>query len=427
MDTNINHYTIDEIYSHIFKTNKSTSVDSLYGYLINMLKMIYSEEVMELEEKKKINTFFKDCFYKICKNKNFETTETMDTNINSYIYKKQVYKPLEVPKIVPENMIVNTNVSDYAKGEVNPIKRETIKNTLIINTKLNNNNGYSSTDFIVDLTEPLNNIVSLKVAGLAMTNGFSNLSKNYRNLHFSIETYTRDKTTNEVANTYKREIILKQGYYDIRTLIAKLTELFDADSKLSMISMVYLDLKGKVFFALKTIIPIPPPANTNYEFNLYFDGNSVNKYVNIGYYFGFRKTRYMFKDDYIKYITVTNEIGFNPESLLDLSGTKFFLLEVTDFNNNAPQVVIYNTSDEGFRINDILAKIPNLSIMSTVQFEDSSDRIFKTRKYFGPIRLKKLRIRVLDEYGLVVEMDNGDMVLTFEVETLDIPYKNLTY
>jgi hypothetical protein len=60
-------------------------------------------------------------------------------------------------------------------------------------------------------------------------------------------------------------------------------------------------------------------------------------------------------------------------------------------------------------------------------FEDSSDRVFKSRKYFGPVRLSKFKIRLLDENGVVVNLNNNDIVINLEIETLNTPYKNLVY
>jgi hypothetical protein len=100
-------------------------------------------------------------------------------------------------------------------------------------------------------------------------------------------------------------------------------------------------------------------------------------------------------------------------------------LEVTDYNNNSPAVLKYNTNDRyWFNVKDILAKIPNVSPAYSVIFEDSSDRIFKTRKYFGPVKLQKLRIRLLDENGKVVDLNGSELVVSFDVESLDVPYKN---
>ena len=71
-----------------------------------------------------------------------------------------------------------------------------------------------------------------------------------------------------------------------------------------------------------------------------------------------------------------------------------------------------------------MAKIPNTASTTNIIFEDSSDRIFKTRKYFGPVRISKLRIRLLDDFGRVVDLNGGDLIITLEIETLDMPYKN---
>ena len=84
--------------------------------------------------------------------------------------------------------------------------------------------------------------------------------------------------------------------------------------------------------------------------------------------------------------------------------------------------MLYNTY---YTSSDILAKIPNVSVMTTVIFEDSSDRVFKTRKYFGPVKLQKLRIRLLDEFGKIVDMNGCDLSVTLELESLDVPYKKM--
>ena len=71
-----------------------------------------------------------------------------------------------------------------------------------------------------------------------------------------------------------------------------------------------------------------------------------------------------------------------------------------------------------------MAKIPNTASTTNIIFEDSSDRIFKTRKYFGPVRISKIRIRLLDDFGRVVNLNGGDLIITLEIETLDMTYKN---
>ena len=89
-------------------------------------------------------------------------------------------------------------------------------------------------------------------------------------------------------------------------------------------------------------------------------------------------------------------------------------------------ILKYNTSHiYSFNIHDILAKVPNVAGQLDVIFEDSSDRIFKSREYFGPVKINKLHIRLLDEDGRVVNLNDGDITISLEIEQLDAPYKNM--
>jgi hypothetical protein len=204
--------------------------------------------------------------------------------------------------------------------------------------------------------------------------------------------------------------------------------MFTADPSLNMITTQYNQIKGRIYFFINPVLPVPPPAGKQYAFNLSFTLPSDKArplFLNFGWLLGYQKAEYIFSKDYITAATTTQEIGFNPESPLDLTGTKFFLLEVTDYNNNSPAVLKYNTTDGyWFNIKDVLAKIPNVSPAYSVIFEDSSDRVFKTRNYFGPVKLQKLRIRLLDENGRVINLNGSELVISFEVESLDVPYKN---
>jgi hypothetical protein len=118
--------------------------------------------------------------------------------------------------------------------------------------------------------------------------------------------------------------------------------------------------------------------------------------------------------------------GINSNSAVNLIGTSYFLIEVDDFNNNNPAVVSYNCDSKwSYNIKNILGKVPNIAATNELLFEDSSDRLFKSRKYFGPVRIQKLRIRILDENGRQVDFGENDFTINLEVETLNSPYKKM--
>jgi hypothetical protein len=340
-----------------------------------------------------------------------------------------------LPIKVPEATTVSSNIDKYARGVVNPLQRETINNILTINSKFRDqvpkfiyDKNNTSTDFSIILTEPFNNVVSLKLASLEFMNSYYSISEYLKTNIFTIKSYNLNTTTNAITNLYTREITITEGSYTSDAMITTLNAIFDADASLNMITTTYNGLKGKIYFLIKDPPPAPPPTGTEYAFNLIFtisEDKTRPIFLNYGWIMGFQKEEYIFSTDYVKTATSTKEIGFNPEASLDFTGTKFFLLEVNDYNNNSPAVLKYNTNDRyWFNVKDILAKIPNVSSAYSLIFEDSSDRVFKTRKYFGPVKLQKLRIRLLDENGKLVDLNGSDIVISFEVELLDVPYKN---
>ena len=426
MDTDITNYTYDEILNVLHLSGQITH-EVAYGKTVKMVNKIKGSEGLDEDTTNEYVAFFWECFQRVASQEKLNEFEQDRERLlerqreirDNEIVHKELY-PGALPKGLPETVVVNSNTTEYERGLVNPIKRETIKNTLIGSSKFAS--GNSSTDFSVNLNEPLTNVVALKVAGLELANFFYNISKYLGNWHFTIHTYLRDTITDEISNRNSNRFEFQDGYYNMDTFTANLQSQMDANPNTTMITTSYNILKGKLNFILNPIPPVPPPANKAYEFDLDFANNVAIKYYEIGWYLGYVKNYYTFKNNYSNGIDLNQDIGYNPERSLDFSGTKFFLLEVTDFNNNAPQVLLYNTK---YNSSDLMAKIPNASTLANIIYDDSSDRIFKTRKYFGPIKLQKLRIRLLDEYGIVVHLNNADFSLTFEVESLDVPYKNL--
>jgi len=409
MDTDISNYSYDEILDVLHISKNELTHDLAYSKTKEMVEKIKSSSELDEDIINEYVGFFWECFHEVIKTNRYEIT------------KPELY-PGALPQPIPEVVSVNTNTVQFERGIVNPIKRETIKNTLIVSSKFAV--GNSSTDFSVTLNEPLPNVVSLKVAGLELTNFYLNISKYLKNNYFSIHTYVRNTITGEISNRAINTLEFQDGYYNLDTFTSNLQSQLNSSSNTNMITTTYNILKGKVNFILKPEPPVAPPPDSEFQFDLDFSTLADIKYYGIGWYLGFTKNAYLFSQDYSNGNELNKDLGFNPERSLDFSGSKFFLLEVIDFNNNSPQVLLYNTK---YNSSDLMAKIPNTSTLSTIIYDDSSDRIFKTRKYFGPVKLQKLKIRVLDEYGIVVQMNNADFSVTFEVESLDIPYEKIVH
>lgn len=162
-----------------------------------------------------------------------------------------------LPIKVPEATTVSSNIDKYARGLVNPLQRETINNILTINSKFRDyttkfrdhttkfiyDKNSSTTDFSIILTEPFNNVVSLKLASMELANSYYSISEYLKTNIFTIKTYNLNTTTNAITNLYTREIIINEGKYTSTTLVSALNAIFLADTNLAMIYATYNVLK----------------------------------------------------------------------------------------------------------------------------------------------------------------------------------------
>lgn len=413
MDTDIRNYSYDEILDILQINNEILTKELLKDRIGETIQKLSDSSVLTGNEKNEYIHFFNSCFHEICR-------------YNNFIY--DITEPVQyigaLPRRELNTVTLNTNSTKYIKGDLNPIQRETIKNTMILGRELGK--GEVSTDFSVVLNEQLSNVIALKISSIEFTNFFYNISTYLNNNKFTVITYLRNTISGAAENKYNKEIILKDGHYNIANFITHVEEQLFADANTNMVELAYDQLKGKLHFVLRdptsvNPVPTPPIAGSEWEFDLDFYSPNANKEQNVGYYMGYMKTYYSYEKDYNLIETPTKEIGYITEMCADFSGSKFFLVEITDYNNNAPSVLLLNN----FKSSDLIAKIPNKLPMSNMIFEDSSDRIFKTRKYFGPVKIQKLRIRLLDQFGRLVDNNCCDFCVTLEFESLDVPYKQL--
>jgi hypothetical protein len=500
MDLNIENYSINDLLDIFNISEKNTNNETLQKHLSKSIAIITNQDNSSLPESKdNLIEFYTKSAFKILNSK---------TIINNSIKNKQeqekiIEKPIEilpnelsinnnlindnrlimnrhlipggVKQPIPEMQSINTNNNKFVEGLVNPLERETITSLLTINSKFRNNYSKSSTDFSVELNDPYNNVVSIKLASMELINSYYTISQYLRTNRFNVEFFQYDQITNDISSNsiFTQDFIIPDGNYNVISMIDTLNEIvFLNDDPYSpsilyyrLIHAIYDDIKGKINFSLFDASGNPPATGFNWGFNLNFADNIiVNRpaFLNFGWLLGYRDLYYSFfkkpfpnptpcdedyydykyksacVDGYLPYYQHTSNnilnIGFNPQAITNLIGTHYFLLEVDDFNKNQSEVFRSNTelkdnnkSTFNYSVFNVLARIPNSSDHFSVIFEDSSDRVFKNRRYFGPVRLSRLKIRLLDENGVVVNLNNNDIIINLEIETLNSPYKNPIY
>ena len=497
MDTDIDNYTTNEILKLLRIDKKTCNEPLLRKKTIDALNKVNESNI---NNSSSLLDFFRKCYMRVAVAKGFHINENIrkelnlpplpnvDTdnitiphpNTNDYIVERRPYNG-SVYALDSTKIAVNTIPSEYARGINDPIRRETIKHTLVLSSKFrinlnnteltktqsdrinlrtyctttnykiknirdtifpdasncptitNNASRGLTTDFTVELDEPYNNVVALRASGLEFVNSRYNVTNTLETNEFRVGGYTYTTATGTPTGPPQWETIkIPDGFYDVATLISTINTELAATTNVAN-QQIQIDITNplqKIVFRINPAAIAPPPGESwAFELDFRIQSNPTrNIYLNLGWMLGFRKSEYNFSRDYNVVDILTASIGFNAEALANTSGTPFYLLEVNDYNNNNPTVVDYNCNSQfSFNIRNLLAKVPNTSTYDTVIFEDSSDRIWKTRRYFGPVRIKKLTIRLLDDVGRVVDTNDGDFTLTLEVTTLNMPYKNMTH
>lgn len=112
-----------------------------------------------------------------------------------------------------------------------------------------------------------------------------------------------------------------------------------------------------------------------------------------------------------------NIIYFPPaivsEGICYIKGPQYIFLAVDDYNNNVSNYYISAYSDS-INNKNILARLNMASIKQKNGIYQSgeddgfSTQINRSRSYFGPVNIERLRLTLYDEYGRIINLNNMD-------------------
>ena len=162
--------------------------------------------------------------------------------------------------------------------------------------------------------------------------------------------------------------------------------------------------------SLKTSFELVDDAPEKMEFALEFANNeddTDNIMNTAGWIMGFRSANY---------INITDAV--ESEGLYDGGGDRYVYFCIDDFqyNRNESNIICF---DESTLDKSVLAKIPMVNgKLSLVVEQNLSDSLIKTRRYNGPINLKKFSIKLIDRFGEDIDLNFMDFSFTLELEIL---------
>ena len=339
--------------------------------------------------------------------------------------------------------ITHTKQEEFIPSDLNPIERRVTTKQLCIDTLFRENyDKTKSTDYIYKLPNPINNIVSVQLTSFEFPNMIQLFSSENNTDTFNISLYNvnsgeYDNDGNIIYTDTEYTIKIPNGNYMSSNFVTIMNNiLLNTDS----IGLKFLKLE--IGIQTNTIIRaynvdidksdvahFPYDASDNYYspdfyFKLNFKIPNNPIYKTAGWMMGFRKEEYTITQNeyYLNLednnIPIVFEGYISSESSYGSTLDNYVFLEIDDYHNNFPTNTFVSINGTSYIGKNILARVVLTTGINTIVTDNASDCIFKKREYFGPIKLEKFRIRILNRFGDVINLKKNDYSFVLELKQL---------
>ncbi len=346
------------------------------------------------------------------------------------------------PKHVDINNVYNHK---YPSGLVNPIERQIQTKSLCINSLFRTNylnSESSSFDYVIPT--PIENVISMRVSFVEIPNFWYNISSKRKNNMFTINLFNMQFMGVPVDNT-SHTIVIEDGNYSSSALVDYLNNYFYTNSQGLDFLIVSIDeINARLVIRAKhpsdndqdLIYPFDESSNyysPDFTFQIIFNESpfsdtSYKQTQSLSYFkscaniFGFRLNEYTVTRSNIhkKYsLNVTYEGYLISDFSYGNYQYEYLFLEINDYHNNfTTNTVISLIGNNNYVSDNIIAVIPITGGSNTITYNDSNDGINKSREYFGPVKLSKLSIRILNQYGEAIDCNGYDYFTILEIQQL---------
>ena len=445
MDLDIENYNTDELCKILELNENIITPELLKNNLLIKIKLIETAEELKIENSKvDLITFYIIKYFKLInhieKNKN-NTLNDINLNlknINDILINKNILNDNNKNNLVEQpphyviksssDKILNVFNKDIKSGIVNPLYRQVIKKYLNINSRFRDNYVFTkANNFSINFDSPINNILSMKIVNHDIPSVVHLISSTYKNNIFKIKRATDSSYI---------PIYIDNGSYDICGLLDEINSKLNHFLCNNDISILFRKENGKIIFISES----KEHFDIDFMFN---DVNSINNGINnknsitngqltLGWILGFRGPFLMNNYNYLlnnlqntndcnvlEKINPTNsnlttiyknDFIYEGESLIDLYYNNYFLLSINDFMNNHNNSFSTPFKNCNLNYQNIIARLSSKN--------DNNCSTYIERVYFGPTIINKLEIKLYDEYGYLVDMNNSDFSFLLEINIL---------
>jgi hypothetical protein len=329
-----------------------------------------------------------------------------------------------------DNPLVVVNPDKIVKDKLNPILTQTIKRTLVVDSQYRDKSSVSSTSFTFNLSEPLKDIVSLKLYSIQIPYSWYTVNNSFGGNFFFIkgaspglDDGTQDFRMNILSGNYTPDTLITAINQSIQTL-ATLPEYKDIDfgdtgisyNSPTCLSTIVVDLK-KTFNESNFYLYFP-------EWTSPTDPDA--RRTTLAGYMGFNSQTYGLSEIYserdlpLQNTAPTASDNMNSVYVLDASNNAFqiHVYDGTDATNNyitydvSLNAATYTRNGLSAAVNTALAALDVFDLSRTslsridisgTQFEDNGKSFFKLE-----VKLNRLKTLRTEGYKIAVEFPNEE-------------------
>lgn len=340
---------------------------------------------------------------------------------------------------------INLDDNGAPPGTLNPLKVNTIKRAVNIDTRFRPNYYTTkSSDLQINLPTKVERAISMRLASIEIPMSFYAINSDYGNNVFKVSWMWGG-----VPDASSALITLPDGNYDTgtsdKTKAARLESEINAQLQASLagdstdvnglrLRYEINPITGKSRFfqdASASIAPAAVPFKINFTVNkagvvLPVSENPMPLQGTLGWMLGFRSHLGEYASDG-KIIGGGGGKGTDgsgniiSEGICNVQGTRYIYVAIDDFVNSSNNYFTAAFASSVMAPNIITRiNVAELAQDTTVyhyaQQEGYSTELDRSRSYFGPVDIQKMRVTLFDEYGRIVNLNYMDwsMELMFE-------------
>jgi len=334
-------------------------------------------------------------------------------------------------------------------GIINPINYRTIKRAVNIDSRFRPNYyNTSSADQQITLPYKFEKVINMRLASIELPLTYYAISESLGNNAFVVNW---DNSGGEFQNsvlvkipdgnyrTYNTNTPNGSGGSEIESIMngallssVAITPPNSSYSGVTIQTDASFNLRytvdstsGKSVFALDVsgidatpLIDLIDSGNLEYQIVFGVDSNGITTMNQplpffLGWELGYRMNMYNSGPGTVVGSNIILPSAIVSEGLFYIKGPQYIFVAIDDYNNNVNNYYVSAYSDS-INNRNILAKI-NLSntgnangVYQTSETDGFSSQINRSRNYFGPVNIEKMRITLYDEYGRIINLNNMD-------------------